>query len=200
MSRFRFHFVGFIAVACSFNACISARKSLAPEEYKEWYSSEKFIWKTSDTINNLIYAFRYFPNEVSLASSALDNSKTKIELKEAIKNRAETFTFLFEIQSQNWNQNVFDFARPELTKTEIITYLNGQIKSDLKAISVEKDTLECTAILYEPITTNKIRLLISFEGHQAMREIILFDRVFSGYKQQFSIPELALNTTPTLKF
>lgn len=111
----------------------------------------------------------------------------------------ELYTFIFELKSKNWNQSIFDLARSGVTQSEIVTYLNGQIQNDIKAVSSKSDTLNCTGVIYEPISSSKVRLLLSFESNQNISELILFDRIFSGYKQSFTFPELSLQTIPSLK-
>lgn len=198
MMRFT-HIVYLCFIVSILLSCTNSKKALTASEYKNWYSSNGFIWKTSDTINQLTYSFRYLPQEVDLAICALENCRSRDDLKKESKSKVTDYYFLFEISTLNWNQSVFDFTQPELTKSEILTYLNGQIVQDLKGVSKSNDSLSCTSVIYEPLSGNKVRLLVGFEAKSDLKEIVFFDRVFTGFKQTFSIPELTIKSTPTLK-
>lgn len=181
-------------------SCKTYQPALTPEQYKKWYASDAFVWRKTDTINGLIYSIAFVPGQVDIARCALENCKPKEELKQAQKDLGKDYDFILQIQTKSFNESVVDKARPELTRNEIMTYLNGQIKSDLCGMSIKNDTLSCTGIIYEPISSDRVRILFSIEGKEPLNKIVFQDRIFSGYTQNFGLPELTLKTTPSLKF
>lgn len=181
--------------------CMTSKNiKLEPEPFLKWYSSEKNMFKSADTINDICYLFASYPKEVPIALCAINKCESKEELSSDLKAKSETRTYLFELTSLNPRKDLFASTSGQLSKDNEILYLNNGIKNDLKALSEKGDTLKCVSASYEPLLASKFRLIIDFEspGSGAIDHIIYTDRLMSRSQIKFDFSKTTHSNFPLL--
>lgn len=171
---------------------------MKPKDYLNWYASDSFVWKTSDTVGNLIYSIRFLPREVDLARSAVSDNPDIPSLRKTYSEKTNTKTFMLEFKSLQWNTDMFSYS--DYSKSDMITYLSSSIKGDLKGLTVKGDSLDCLSIIYEPGLSSRIRLLFTLDSStDGLKEILFTDRLFSGKPHIFSFVPITHKSIPSLK-
>lgn len=179
-------------------SCGTTQKRMSPKEYLNWYGSESFVWKASDTVGGMIYSLRFLPREVDFARSALGDTPDLASLRKAYSEKSHTRTFMLEFKSAQWNTDMFSYS--DYSKSEMITYLSSTIREDLKGITLKGDSLDCVSIIYEPVLSSRIRLLFTLDSStDGLAGILFRDRLFSGHPHTFSIQPLTDKLIPSLK-
>lgn len=187
-----FGFVLIVVMSCG----IATRKMNA-EEYLKWYSSQDFRWKASDTLQEIQYAVRFIPKEIELAQCISTKCKENKELKKELKEKNNYWSFMLELKSSS--PDIFKLGKT-YSSNEMLTYLNAQVKQDIKGITLKGDTIDCVSSIYEPLLSDRIRLLIAFESSNDGLEQILFqDKLFSNTKLKFNFLTFTNKSIPKLK-
>lgn len=200
-SRFSNMRYSFVILFLLLLACGTAKKSMTPKEYLNWYQSKDFGWKGMDSTEQIACAIRLFPKEIMVAKCAVDDCETKETLKERLASEEGTFDFLLELSSLKPGESIFD-VRGEVgsSRSDRVLYFSNSIKNDIKGLTLSGDTVECTGVIYEPTLPQKARILINLEASKkSIVEIMITERIISGHAFHFKIPELTKKSIPSLK-
>lgn len=180
---------------------ISHPPKLDPESFMEWYSSEKNVSNFSVFSGKVEYRVSFYPKQVSIATCAISKCEDKKTLLSDMESKPELETYLLDLRTEDIRVNLFDLAESsQMSRQEQIIYLNNDIKSDLIAITQKKDTLKCVSVIYEPMISNTIRLLVDFEKPDVgyIMKIIFNDQLISQSEIHFTFEKNYASDFPLL--
>ena len=182
----------------------SDQNCLILEEYRQYLNSEECPLNTSKEINDIKYAVRVQPPQLTLMNSVGDSIKTELDFNRYLKYYMDKWNVVLLISDADQSDHlvkrtIFDQAKFQA----ILSYANTELAENVMLVQ-DNDTLYTSLIHLEPANSMQplLRISMNFQGNNPNAEsytIIFNDDIFQNGPMKFRYTSEQFKNLPTLK-